>query len=196
MKTVCFRYLNAGGALCYTQCYQICGRTANCAPVPLSPRLAPWRMHKSYTSRLKIWVKERTEEIQLKFPHSALPEHLHTDPAALLFELWISLKGSNQGKGRGEASFPPLPANFRTAVLMQIHLLLIRRGSWARSGGVSHGPGVFGGGLTGTPVPSALTASAMVRPHFPGGAADWGKENTGFVGWRCSQAAGEVKWKY
>jgi len=44
-------------------------------------------------------------------------------------------------------------------------------------------------------MPSALTARAMVHLHFPGGAANCGKENTGCVGWRCSEAAGEVQWK-
>lgn len=60
---------------------------------------------------------------------------------------------------------------------------------------MSRGLGGFGGGFADTRVPSVLAAGAVAQLHFPGRAANWGKENTGFVGWRCSQAAGEVKWK-
>lgn len=161
------------------------------------PRLAPWPIHKSYTCGLKTWAKHRTGEIQLKFPYPLLPKRFHTGLAAVLLCSLSSeflLKEGNGGKGTGEAYSPP-PANFCTVILMEIYLLLIEAGHWAHLGSRRHGLSGFGGGLGWQQVPSALTASAIVHLHFPGGVADWGKENRGFVGWRSSQADGEVKWK-
>lgn len=71
-------------------------------PVPQSPRLAPRPMQKSYTSRLKIWVKQRTEETQLKFPHSISPKHLHTEPAAVLLCYLSSEFLSKEANGEKE----------------------------------------------------------------------------------------------